>query len=168
MYTCTKRRKNDVGTLYELFSIVQITLYIYIAIDTHIIIALWPLPAIHWTLRIYKLLLTCLSNSSHWAALTLSAAWMVWICVETAESTASSRRLNSSKHPQAPHLTRPMNILPIDFTSMPSSQLNTSTCVSDLYEKIHDQKVVSIEFNCYEFCSLSIYMYNVYSTSHCL
>ena len=105
------------------------------SIDTHIIIALWLLPAIHWTLRIYKLLLTCLSNSSHWAALTLSAAWMVWICVETAESTASSRRLNSSKHPQAPHLTRPMNILPIDFTSMPSSQLNTSTCVSDLHKK---------------------------------
>ena len=75
-------------------------------------------------------LVTCLSSSSHRVALTLSAAWMVWICMETAESTASSRRLNSSKHPQAPHLTRPMNILPMDLTSMPSSQLNTRTCKS--------------------------------------
>lgn len=44
---------------------------------------------------------------------------MAWICMETADSTASSKRLNSSKQPHAPHFTRPTKILPIDFTSMP-------------------------------------------------
>lgn len=57
----------------------------------------------------------------------LIASCMVCICMETADNTASSNLLNSSKHPHAPHLTNPVNIRPIDFTSIPSSQLNTST-----------------------------------------
>ena len=44
---------------------------------------------------------------------------MVWICIETADSTASSSLLNSSKQPHAPHLMIPMKILPILFTSIP-------------------------------------------------
>ena len=39
-------------------------------------------------------------------ACALMAAWMVWICMLTALSTDSSRRLNSSKQPQAPHWGR--------------------------------------------------------------
>ncbi len=54
--------------------------------------------------------------------------WMVWICWLTADSTSSSRRLNSSKQPQAPHLTRPTKMRPMDLKSNSSSQLNTSTC----------------------------------------
>ena len=50
---------------------------------------------------------------------SLMASWMTWICMETADNTASSRRLNSSKQPHAPHFTRPTKIRLIDFTSMP-------------------------------------------------
>lgn len=73
------------------------------------------------------------AKSTNWRQLNLNlpryhtSSYLTWICMETAESTASSRRLNSSKHPHAPHLTRPTKILPIDWTSMPSSQLNTRT-----------------------------------------
>lgn len=44
-----------------------------------------------------------------------------------ADSCSSKSRLNSSKQPQLPVLTSPMNILPMALKSMPSSQLNTST-----------------------------------------
>lgn len=63
--------------------------------------------------------LTCLPSNSVWDSRLLTAAWIVWICIETADKTASSRRLNSSKQPQAPHFTSPINIRPIDFTSIP-------------------------------------------------
>ena len=49
----------------------------------------------------------------------LRAAWIVWICIETADSTASSSLLNSSKQPQAPHFMIPMKIRPMLFTSIP-------------------------------------------------
>lgn len=49
----------------------------------------------------------------------LRESWMAWICMETADSTASSKRLNSSKQPHAPHFTNPTKIRPIDFTSIP-------------------------------------------------
>lgn len=39
--------------------------------------------------------------------------------METADKTDSSKRLNSSKQPHAPHFNNPTKILPIDFTSMP-------------------------------------------------
>lgn len=39
--------------------------------------------------------------------------------MDTADNTASSSLLNSSKQPQAPHFTKPTNMRPIDFTSMP-------------------------------------------------
>ena len=57
-----------------------------------------------------------------------SAAWMVWICDDTALRTSSSRRLNSSKHPRAPHFSRPVKMRPMDLKSNSSSQLNTKTC----------------------------------------
>ena len=44
---------------------------------------------------------------------SLRAVWMVWICWETADSILSSRRLNSSKQPQAPTWHRPTKIRPI-------------------------------------------------------
>ena len=52
---------------------------------------------------------------------------MVWICMETAERTASSSLLNSSKQPQAPHLIMPMKILPMLFTSMPCADVQYRT-----------------------------------------
>lgn len=58
---------------------------------------------------------------------SLIAHWMIWIYYEIAESCSSSNLLNSSKHPQAPHFTNPMKILPILLKSKPSSQLNTKT-----------------------------------------
>ena len=58
----------------------------------------------------------------------LRAAWMVWICMETADSTASSSLLNSSKQPQAPHLMIPMKIRPILFTSIPYTHTHTLGC----------------------------------------
>ena len=63
--------------------------------------------------------LTFLLRSSTLGTLFLMASWMTWICMDTADSTASSSRLNSSKQPHAPHLTSPMKIRPIDFTSIP-------------------------------------------------
>ena len=56
-----------------------------------------------------------------WTRLFLffSACWIAWIKVETVERVFSSKRLNSSKHPQAPLLANPMNMRPMDFTSNP-------------------------------------------------
>jgi len=68
---------------------------------------------------IIKKLLTFLPRSSTDGDLCLMASWITWICIETADRTASSSRLNSSKQPHAPHLISPMNMRPIDFTSMP-------------------------------------------------
>ena len=62
---------------------------------------------------------TCRPSSSVEGSLVFSAACIVWICIDTADNTASSKRLNSSKQPQAPHFTKPMKIRPIDFTSIP-------------------------------------------------
>lgn len=60
----------------------------------------------------------------------LRESWMAWICMETADSTASSKRLNSSKQPHAPHFTNPTKIRPIDFTSIPwkTDQKKSSRC----------------------------------------
>ena len=67
-------------------------------------------------------------GTSTCGSLFLIAAWMTWICCEISESWSGSSRLNSSKHPHAPHLTSPTKMRPMLFESMPSSQLNTSTC----------------------------------------
>lgn len=71
---------------------------------------------------------TFLPRSSALGRRFLIASCITWICIETADNTASSNLLNSSKHPQAPHFTRPINIRPIDFTSIPWKETN-------LYEK---------------------------------
>jgi len=67
--------------------------------------------------------------------------WMIWICWLTAESTSSSKRLNSSKHPHAPHFTRPTKIRPMARKSNSSSQLNTSTwafvCTREIHSMCH-------------------------------
>ena len=49
-------------------------------------------------------------NSS---SLFLSASWMLFTCDDTTESTSTVMRLNSSKHPHAPHCTRPLKMLPM-------------------------------------------------------
>lgn len=66
-----------------------------------------------------QLFYTSLPSSSHTVLWFFKASWIVWICMDTADSTDSSSLLNSSKQPQAPHFTRPTKIRPIDFTSMP-------------------------------------------------
>lgn len=63
--------------------------------------------------------LTSFPSRSHVFLWCLRESWMAWICMETADSTASSKRLNSSKQPHAPHFTNPTKIRPIDFTSIP-------------------------------------------------
>lgn len=52
---------------------------------------------------------------------------MVCTCWDTADNILSSKRLNSSKQPQAPTWQRPTKILPIAWKSNVSSQLNTRT-----------------------------------------
>lgn len=52
-----------------------------------------------------------------------------------ADNYSSKSLLNSSKQPQAPHFTRPINILPMLLKSMPSSQLNTKTYLPNNYPK---------------------------------
>jgi len=54
---------------------------------------------------------------------------MTWIYWEMADNCSSNNLLNSSKQPQLPVLTKPMNILPMALKSMPSSQLKTNTCL---------------------------------------
>lgn len=61
-----------------------------------------------------------------------------------ADSYSSKRRLNSSKQPQAPHFTNPINILPIDLKSMPSSQLNTKTYLPNAYPKAFTDSVFPV------------------------
>jgi len=52
--------------------------------------------------------------------------------------------LNSSKHPQAPHLTNPMKILPIDLKSNPSSQLKTRTYLPNVYPSAFTDSVLPV------------------------
>lgn len=68
---------------------------------------------------IYSHFLTSFPSSSHVFLWCLRESWMAWICMETADNTASSKRLNSSKQPHAPHFTKPTKIRPIDLTSIP-------------------------------------------------
>ena len=42
-----------------------------------------------------------------------SASWMHFTCDDTTESTSTVIRLNSSKHPHAPHCTSPLKMLPM-------------------------------------------------------
>lgn len=46
--------------------------------------------------------------------------------METADRTDSSKRLNSSKQPHAPHFSKPTKIRPMDFTSMPYRKKQTA------------------------------------------
>ena len=41
--------------------------------------------------------------------------WMVRSCCATTESTSMSMRLNSSKHPHAPHWLKPAKNLPMNL-----------------------------------------------------
>ena len=50
-----------------------------------------------------------------------------------ADNYSSKSLLNSSKQPQAPHFTSPINIRPIDLKSKPSSQLKTRTYLPKAY-----------------------------------
>ena len=62
---------------------------------------------------------TSLPSSSVVGTLVQMESWMGWICMDTIDSTASSRWLNSSKQRQALHLTRPMKMWPMDLMSRP-------------------------------------------------
>ena len=90
----------------------------------------YPLPAGFRVTKIPASWFTSISRDMNVivVAFDFSAAWMVWIWLDTALRTSSSSRLNSSKHPQAPHFSSPVNIRPIDLKSNSSSQLNTNTC----------------------------------------
>lgn len=61
---------------------------------------------------------TSWSNSLTVGVEFLRASCMGWICMDIAESVASSKRLNSSKQPQAPHFTKPTRIRVRDCTSI--------------------------------------------------
>eukprot|EP00961_Rhodomonas_salina_P168179 2267132-Rhodomonas_salina.1 len=81
-----------------------------------------------------ELALTSITLPSRFNSLrfSLSAAWIVWICCDTAESTSGSRRLNSSKQPHAPHLTNPVKMRPMDLKSIPSSHSSWTVRVASV------------------------------------
>ena len=106
----------------------------------------YPFPAGFIVTKIPASLFTSifLFSSSTVGSWFLIAHWMTWICWEIAESCSSKSLLNSSKHPQAPHFTSPMKILPIDLKSMPSSQLNTRTCLPKAYPRAFTDSVFPV------------------------
>ena len=68
-----------------------------------------------------------------------------------ADNCSSKSLLNSSKQPQAPHLTNPINILPILLKSIPSSQLNTKTYLPKVYPKAFTDSVLPVPAGPYGF-----------------
>ena len=61
-----------------------------------------------------------------------------------ADNCSSNNLLNSSKHPQAPDLVRPIKILPMALKSIPSSQLNTRTCLPNACPKAFTDSVFPV------------------------
>ena len=59
-----------------------------------------------------KMLISLPSNTNS-SRRFLNASWMHFTCDDTTESTSTVIRLNSSKHPHAPHCTKPLKMLPM-------------------------------------------------------
>lgn len=96
---------------------------------------------------VHECSLTSFPSSSHVFLWCLRESWMAWICMETADRTASSKRLNSSKQPHAPHFTKPTKILPIDFTSIPCKTDTNKKVIFFFFGLPADMSPVKVDVN---------------------